>query len=149
MHAAHLGYAGDLAWRRNWQGIGNRWAAGHYVANYYITPGTAAQVRLRKKAACSQKQKRPDKGRLSLDLTQSYFGGGVAGLLPEFFLLFLPPLWPFLPDLVFSVLVVFSPVAGLSVEVFPPLVAWAKERLAPNIKANAIVSSFFIQSPSN
>ncbi len=36
----------------------------------------------------------------------TYFGGGV--VLPEFFLLFLPPLWPFFPDLLFVVLAVVA-----------------------------------------
>src|SRR4051812_43349101 len=80
-------------------------------------------------------------GRPPLELLRSYFGGGVV-VPPEFFLLFFPPLWwvVFLPDFV----VVLSP-AGLSV--LPPA-AWANDRLAPSNSVNAIVSSFFIQSPS-
>jgi hypothetical protein len=64
----------------------------------------------------------------------------------EFFFDFLPPLWAVLLVLVEA----FFPetvdvVAGLSVE---PPVAWAKDRPAPSSSVNAIVSSFFIQSPS-
>jgi hypothetical protein len=74
-----------------------------------------------------------------------YFGGGVV-VLPELFLPFFPPLWPFLPLLVLvvlGVLVSVLPVAGLSVPV-----ACAKDSVAPSNMANAMVSSFFIQSPS-
>jgi hypothetical protein len=76
---------------------------------------------------------------------RTYFGGGVVVPL-EFFFDFLPPLWAVLLVLVEA----FFPdavdvVAGLSVE---PPVAWAKDRPAPSSSVNAIVSSFFIQSPS-
>src|SRR5579864_371001 len=80
-------------------------------------------------------------GRLSWHSTRSYFGGGVV-VPPEFFLDFFPPLWPFLPDLV---VVFLPPSAGLSVD---PPVAWANDRVAPSSRVNAMVSSFFIQSPS-
>ena len=88
----------------------------------------------------SKKEKRPSRP-LSLNFTpRGYFGGGVVDSDP--FLLFLPPLWL----LVLVLLVAFFPeavdvVAVLSVE---PPVAWAKDRLAPSRRVNAIVSSFFI-----
>jgi hypothetical protein len=89
----------------------------------------------------AKQEKRPARPP-SLDFTRRYFGGGVV-VLPEFFLDFLPPLWL----LVLVLLVAFLPeavdvVAVLSVE---PPVAWAKDKLAPSSRANAIVSSFFIQ----
>ena len=72
---------------------------------------------------------------------KAYFGAGVV-VLPEDFLLFLPPLWAFLPAvfvLAGGVVVLLSP-APLSVE---PL-ACANDKLAPSSSVNAIVSSFFI-----
>ena len=66
--------------------------------------------------------------------------------MPEFFLLFLPPLWPFFP--LFVELEAFLP-AGLSVDVVVPPPVWATERVAPSNRANAMVSSFFIESPSD
>jgi hypothetical protein len=89
----------------------------------------------------AKKEKRPARPPL-LDFIHPYFGAGVV-VLPEFFLDFLPPLWAFLPDLV--EVVFLPPSAGLSVD---PPVAWANDRVAPSSSVNAIVSSFFIQSPS-
>jgi hypothetical protein len=63
----------------------------------------------------------------------------------ELFLLFLPPLWA---EAFFPVLVDEAFVAGLSVDAGVLPVAWAIESVAPSNMANAIVSSFFIQSPS-
>jgi hypothetical protein len=88
-----------------------------------------------------KEEKRPARPPL-LDFTHRYFGGGVVVPL-EPFLLFFPPLWL----LVLVLLVAFLPevvgvVAVLSVE---PPVAWAKDKLAPSSRVNAIVSSFFIQ----
>jgi hypothetical protein len=75
---------------------------------------------------------------------ESYFGAGV--LVPELFLAFFPPflwLWPLV-----LVDVAGLPVAGLSVDPVVPPVACATESVAPSSMANAMVSSFFIQSPS-
>jgi hypothetical protein len=65
-------------------------------------------------------------------------------VLPELFLLFFPPflLW------VWPLGAAFLVVAGLSVEAGVPVVPWAIESVAPSNMANAIVSSFFMQSPS-
>jgi hypothetical protein len=73
---------------------------------------------------------------------KAYFGAGVV-VLPEDFLLFLPPLWAFFPAvfvLAGGVVVLLSP-APLSVE---PPPACANDKLAPSSSVNAIVSSFFI-----
>jgi hypothetical protein len=102
--------------------------------HYYITALPAVQNRERKSG--------PIRAALAKHF-QGYFGGGVVVLEP--FLLFLPPLWavvffPLLVDEAFG--------AGLSVDAGVLPVAWAIESVAPSNMANAIVSSFFIQSPS-
>src|SRR5438270_56432 len=61
----------------------------------------------------------------------------------DLFFPFLPPLCAFFADLV--EVVFLPPSAGLSVD---PPVAWANDRVTPSSRVNAIVSSFFIQSPS-
>lgn len=61
-------------------------------------------------------------------------------VLPELFLLFLPPLWPFL------VLVVFLPLVGAALSVLPP-VACPKDRVAPSNIVITTVNSLFMQSP--
>ena len=76
----------------------------------------------------------------------TYFGGGV--VLPEFFLLFLPPLWPFFPDLLFVVLAVvaFLPGGvgcGFVAPLSPPVCARA--RVAPRNRVTTHVDSFFIR----
>jgi hypothetical protein len=67
-------------------------------------------------------------------------------VLPELFLDFLPPLWAF-----FVLVVAFLPLASVGVvllwSVEPP-VACANDNVPPSSRVNAIVSSFFIQSPS-
>src|ERR1051326_5639423 len=80
---------------------------------------------------------------------KSYFGGGVV-VPPEFFLLFfVPPFFPlfFLPSLVLPLSVVVVPDCP-AVLVWPAPPVRAKERLAPISRANAMVSNFFMQSPS-
>jgi len=79
------------------------------------------------------------------EFPESYFGAGVV-VLPELFLDFFPPflwLWPLV-----LVDVAGLPVAGLSVDPVVPPVACATDSVAPSSMANAMVSSFFIQSPS-
>src|SRR5215472_6847305 len=89
-------------------------------------------------------------------LGMSYFGGGVVVVLLPF-LLFLPPLWPFLPPLVLvldldsrlDVAPGFLPVVSLPVldeSVLPPP-AWANPRLTASNMVNTTVKSFFMQSP--
>src|SRR5690349_6652898 len=115
---------------REASGIGGRLAI--LVNNYYITLAVS----------CPMGRKSGLLGRFSWNFTCSYFGAGVV-VPPEFFLDFLPPLWAFFPDLV--EVVFLPPSAGLSVD---PPVAWANDRVAPSSRVNAMVSSFFIQSPS-
>src|SRR5579864_4032668 len=78
---------------------------------------------------------------LQLDF-RAYFGGGVV-VPPELFLLFLPPLWPFL------VFVAFLPLAvlGALVSVLPP-VACPNARVAPSNMVITSVNSLFMRSPS-
>lgn len=69
-------------------------------------------------------------------------------VLPEFFLLFLPPLWPFFPDLLFVVLAVvaFLPGGvgcGFVAPLSPPVCARA--RVVPRNRVTTHVDSFFIQ----
>jgi len=78
---------------------------------------------------------------------RSYFGGGVV-VPPEFFLLFLPPLWPFLPDLVFAVLAVaaFFPGGsgcGFNELLSPPVCAMTRPAPRSNVITN--VEIFFIR----
>ena len=86
-------------------------------------------------------------------LLAGYFGGGVV-VPPELFLpfflaeLLVDFLLLLVPVVVLAVLVSVLPVDDLSVLLVLP-VAWAKDRVLPSNKANAMVSSFFIQSPSN
>ena len=77
-----------------------------------------------------------------------YFGGGVV-VVPEDFLLFLPPLWPFLPDLVFvGVLAVaaFLPGGvgcGFVAPLSPPVCAMTRPAPRSNVITN--VEIFFIR----
>jgi hypothetical protein len=101
---------------------------------YYIARPQARQI--------GKKEGGPLAGRLE-NFREAYFGAGVV-VLPELFFFFVAPFFAW----VWVLAGAFVVVAGLSVDAGAPPVAWAIESVAPSNMANAIVSSFFIQSPS-
>ena len=82
------------------------------------------------------------------NLARSYFGGGVVLVL--LFLLFFPPLWPFLVLVAFLPLVAEAVVAFLPGAVLSPLEpvpVCAIARALPSNMVNTNVNSFFMLSP--
>src|SRR5215831_6917575 len=92
------------------------------------------------------KEKRPRQAASIAQFFRGYFGGGV--VVEEPFLLFLPPLWPFFPDLVFVVpaVVAFFPGGsgcGFNELLSPPVCAMT--RPAPRSSVITNVEIFFIR----
>jgi hypothetical protein len=101
---------------------------------YYIARPQARQI--------GKKEGGPLAGRLD-NFRRAYFGAGVLVLSVPFFF-FVAPFFAW----VWVLAGAFVVVAGLSVDAGVPPACWAIESVAPSNMANAIVSSFFIQSPS-